>query len=98
MHLNTDPAAPESPQRKPCIRDLAILKRDHMPDVLVKLVPMTELERRAQELERTHPQFKEELPIVLRGEARRRAIEAGQLLMSGADVQFSEALSTASYA
>jgi hypothetical protein len=98
MHLNTDPAAPAPRLRKPCLRDLATLLRDHLPPLLLKLVPMSELERRAQELRRTNPEFEEELPLVLSGEARRRAIAAGELAVSGRDVQFSKPASTASYA
>ena len=98
MYLNTEPAVPAPPTRKPCIRDYAALKRDHFPDLLIKLVSLPELHRRANELRRTHPQFEEELPLVLHGEAHRRALEGGQLAMASGTVSYSQPLQTASFA
>jgi hypothetical protein len=98
MHINTAPAAPAPPPRKPCIRDYAALKRDHFPDFLIRLVPLTELQRRADELRRTHPHFVEELPLVLAGEATRRAVEGGQLAVAGGTVSYSQSVQTVSFA
>lgn len=98
MYKNTDPTPPPPPPRKPCIRDMATLLRDHLPPLILKLTPMKEIKRRAAELERTHPQYREELPLVISGEQRRRAIESGQLSVSGDDVEFFQAISTASCA
>ena len=98
MHLNTDPLAPAPPARKPCIRDYAALKRDHFPDLLIKLVPLSELQRRADELRRTHPHFVEELPLVLDGEATRRAVEGGQLAVAGSLMSYGQSMQTASFA
>ena len=70
MHLNTEPPAAAG---KPSIRDYADLVKDYMPDQLVKLVPLEELERFGQELVADQPRFAEEVPVRLAGEARRRA-------------------------
>jgi hypothetical protein len=76
MHLNTDPV---QPARKPCIRDLHELLRDHLPVPLVKLTPLQELERRCHEIAAEYPRFREEVPLVLRGETQRRTRLSGQL-------------------
>lgn len=76
MHLNTDPAQPLG---KPCIRDMHELLRDHLPAPLVKLTPLQELERRCHEIAAEHPRFREEVPLVLRGEAQRRTRLSGLL-------------------
>ncbi|HEX8505488.1 MAG TPA: hypothetical protein VF630_08980, partial [Hymenobacter sp.] len=67
----------------PCIRDLAALLRDHLPPAVVMLTPLEQLARRAQELHHTHPQYREELPLVLSGEARRRARFHGLQVVDG---------------
>ena len=69
MHLNTDPVLPA---RKPCLRDLAQLTATLLPPPLVMLAPLPELERRCQEIDATHPHFREETPLVLAYERRRR--------------------------
>jgi hypothetical protein len=71
MHLNT--ATPE-PARKPCWRDLATLTSPTglLPATLVPLLPLKQLRRRAAEIEATHPQYREELPLVLAYETSRR--------------------------
>jgi hypothetical protein len=79
MHLNTDPAQPLG---KPCIRDMHELLRDHLPAPLVKLTPLQELERRCHEIAAEHPRFREEVPLVLRGEAQRRTRLSGLLHIS----------------
>ena len=76
MYLNTTPAEPAP---KPCIRDLHELLRDHLPAPLVKLTPLKELERRCHEIVAEHPRFREEAPLVLRGEAQRRVRLRGLL-------------------
>ena len=77
MHLNTTPSPP--PQ-KPCIRDLAELLRDHLPPLLIKLTPLKELRRRCHEIAAEHPRFREEVPLVLTGEERRRQKLSGVLV------------------
>lgn len=79
MYLNTDPApAP----RKPCLRDLATLTATLLPPALVMLVPLPELERRAHEIDATHPHYREETPLVVQWERRRRQRLSGQLHVS----------------
>jgi hypothetical protein len=74
MHLNTDPPALlAAPPKLPCIRDYHELATVHMPDQLIKLVPLEELERFGAELVAEQPRFAEEVPLRVAGEARRRA-------------------------
>lgn len=77
MHLNTDPVAPAAPPKLPCIRDYHELVHQHMPDQLIKLVPLAELERFGAELVAEQPRFAEEVPLRVAGEARRRARHRG---------------------
>lgn len=77
MHLNT---TPDPPLPKPCLRDLHELLRDHLPAPLVKLTSLGELRRRCHEIVAEHPRFREEVPLVLTGEERRRQHYAGQLV------------------
>jgi hypothetical protein len=79
VHLNTDPIVPPG---KPCIRDLHELLRDHLPLPLVKLTSLSELERRCREIAAEYPRFREEVPLVLRGEAQRRTRLSGLLHVS----------------
>ncbi|MBO3270783.1 hypothetical protein [Hymenobacter defluvii] len=76
MHLNTDPQAPA---KRPCLRDLATLTATLLPPALVMLAPLPELERRCREIDTTHPQYREETPLVLAYEHRRRGQLSGQL-------------------
>ncbi len=69
MHLNTTPPAPA---RKPCWRDYARLTTTLLPDALVQLVPLKQLKRRIREINATHPQYREETPLVLAYETSRR--------------------------
>ncbi|MDO7885319.1 hypothetical protein [Hymenobacter cheonanensis] len=69
MHINTDPVQPLG---KPCIRDFHQLTTTLLPAALVMLVPLPELERRAQEIDATHPHFREETPVVIAIERKRR--------------------------
>lgn len=79
MHLNTDPPGAETPQ-KPCLRDFAELVNTHLPCAVVRLVPLDELERRTAEIAAEKPRFKEEAPLVLAMERRRRARHQGLFL------------------
>ena len=70
MHINYTPAEPAG---KPCIRDMHELLRDHLPPaVVLKALPLEELERRCHEVAAEHQRFREEAPLVLQGEASRR--------------------------
>lgn len=69
MHLNTDPV---EPPRKPCARDMNLLTTTLLIPALVKLVPLDELRRRGQEIMLTHPQYREEVPLVVEWETQRR--------------------------
>lgn len=73
MHLNIDPLTPALAPKKPCIRDMAALVKEHLPCNVVKLTPLEELERRCAEIAAEQPRFKEEAPIVLANERHRRA-------------------------
>ena len=77
LHWNPEPAAPAPPPAKPCIRDFAELVARHLPCVVVKLVSLDELHRRAAEITAEHPRFREEVPLVLALEMRRRARHHG---------------------
>jgi hypothetical protein len=76
MRVNHDPAPPA---RKPCLRDLHRLTTTLLPPALVMLTPLAELERRAQEINATHPQYQEETPLVVQWERQRRQRLSGQL-------------------
>jgi len=76
MRVNHDPAAPA---RKPCLRDLHRLTTTLLPPALVMLTSLPELERRAQEINATHPQYREETPLVVQWERQRRQRLSGVL-------------------
>ena len=86
MHLN---ATPPTPARKPCLRDLAQLTSPTglLPAAVVPLLPLKQLRRRAAEIEATHPQYREELPLVLAYEAQRRQRFTQGLVLSVNQVQ-----------
>lgn len=71
MYLDTTPPAPP---RKPCLCDLTQLTGPTglLPATLVPLLPLKQLRRRAAEICATHPQYREELPLVLAYETSRR--------------------------
>ena len=70
MYLNTTPAPPPG---KPCIRDMHELLRDHLPPaVVLKALPMEELERRCHEVAAEYQRFREEAPLVVQSETTRR--------------------------
>jgi hypothetical protein len=80
MRLNTDPTAPAAPQGKPCIRDMHELVTQHLPEQLVKLVPLDQLDRRCDEIDADHPHLQEETQLVRTLEAKRRARYRGPRL------------------
>lgn len=86
MHLNTTPPAPP---RKPCLRDLAQLTSPSglLPAAVVPLLPLKQLKRRANEIAATHPQYREELPLVLAYEAQRRRRFTSGLVVSVSQIQ-----------
>jgi hypothetical protein len=52
--------------------DQLISETGLLPKRLVPLMSLKQLRRRATEIEATHPQYREELPLVLAYEAKRR--------------------------
>ena len=84
MHLDT---TPNCPPRKPCLRDLHRLTTTLLPAAMVMLTPLPELERRCFEIDATHPQYREETPLVLAWEAQRRERLRGELVISVRQVQ-----------
>lgn len=76
MHLNIDPV---EPARKPCLRDLHRLTTTLLTPALVALVPLKQLKRRIQEINATHPQYREETPLVFAYEKKRRRQLSGRL-------------------
>lgn len=58
---------------KPRLRDLYELTTQHLPDPFVKLLPLTELARRCQELNNTYPQYRQVTGLVLAYEVGRRS-------------------------
>lgn len=85
MRVNTDPMPAHTsplPPRKPCIRDLHQLTTTLLPANLVALVPLDELERRAEEINTTHPQYQEETPLVVAWEKQRRQRLSGSLAVT----------------
>ena len=84
MQVNT---TPDDPLRLPCIRDMAELLRDHLPPpAVIKVTPLPELARRCHEIAAEHLRFREEAPLVLAGEMRRRHRYSGELAVSHAGV------------
>ncbi|SHL86980.1 hypothetical protein [Hymenobacter psychrotolerans] len=81
MYLNTDSTL--EPARRPCLRDLATLTATLLPPALVMLAPLAELERRCHEINATHPRYREETPLVLAYEHRRRDQFSGVLRLAG---------------
>jgi hypothetical protein len=85
MRLNT---TPDPPPAKPCLRDLHELLRDHLPPApVIKVTPLPELTRRCHEIVAEHPRFREEAPLVLAGEIRRRHRFSGALAVSASRPQ-----------
>jgi hypothetical protein len=86
MHRNDTPA---SPLGKPCLRDLAQLTSPTglLPAALVPLMSPKQLKRRAHEIEVTHPQYREELPVLLAYEAKRRRQLSGVMQVSATQAQ-----------
>ncbi len=71
MYLNVIPPAPA---RKPNILELKqlISPQGLLPEHLVPLLPLKQLKRRIREINATHPQYREETPLVLAYETQRR--------------------------
>lgn len=77
MHINL---TPDDPPRLPSIRDFHELLHQHLPPPLIlKVTPIPELERRLDEIVLEHPHLREEAPLVLVGERRRRDRLSGQM-------------------
>jgi hypothetical protein len=83
MHLNT---TPDPPPAKPCIRDMHELVHVVLTEPLLMLAPLPELARRLHEVVAEQPRFREEAPLVLAGEVRRRRRYGGELAVSHAEV------------
>lgn len=79
MHLNTNSV---EISRKPCLRDLHRLTTTLLLPSLVQLVPLKELRRRIREINATHPQYREETPLVFAYEKKRRRQLSGRLEVS----------------
>ena len=81
MHLNT---APPAPARLPNMLELdqLISETGLLPKRLVPLLSLKQLRRRAAEIEATHPQYREELPLVLAYETSRRRRFTSGLVVS----------------
>ena len=62
------------------LAELAEVRRAHLPPVLVHLVPLAELGRRARELAREQPRLQEEAAFVVADETARRRRLAGPVL------------------
>ncbi|MGI4862966.1 MAG: hypothetical protein ACRYFZ_03530 [Janthinobacterium lividum] len=84
MHLNTTPTAPP---RKPCLRDLHRLTTTLLVPALVQLTSLKQLKRRIREINATHPQYREETPLVLAWEQQRRQRLSGHLAASVTQMQ-----------
>ena len=81
MRVNTDPAPPPA---KPNWLDYQELTTTPtlLPDSMVMLVPLAELERRAEEINITHPHLREETPVRVALEVQRRQRLSGKLAVS----------------
>jgi hypothetical protein len=79
MHLNT---TPNPPPAKPCMRDMHELVHVVITEPLLMLAPLPELARRLHEVVAKHPRFREEAPLVLAGEERRRRRYSGALTLA----------------
>jgi hypothetical protein len=79
MHLNL---TPDPPPAKPCMRDMHELVHVVLTEPLLMLSPLEELARRLHEVVAQHPRFREEAPLVLAGEQRRRHRFSGALTLA----------------
>lgn len=79
MHLNV---TPDPPPAKPCMRDMHELVHVVLTPQLLMLSPLEELARRLHEVVAQQPRFREEAPLVLAGEERRRHRYGGELAVS----------------
>ena len=77
MYLNT--AAPA--EREPVnLLELQEVREHYLPPVLVRLCPLPEIQRRAEELSQEQPRLRQEARFVWREEVYRRARLAGSPL------------------
>lgn len=74
MHVNHTPAPARAVVN---LSELAEVRAHHLPTCLVRLVPLREVERRAQEISREQPRLAEEAAFVVADETARRARLAG---------------------
>ena len=79
MRLNT---TPDPLPAKPCMRDMHELVHVVITEPLLMLAPLPELARRLHEVVAQHPRFREEAPLVLAGEERRRRRYSGALTLA----------------
>jgi hypothetical protein len=68
----TDQAATAQPFGKINLIELHEVRRDHLPNLIVKCAPLAELERRVAEICREQPHYREEAAFVVHDEKRRR--------------------------
>jgi hypothetical protein len=68
----TNQAAAPQPYGKINLVELHEVRRDHLPSPVVKCAPLSELERRAAEICREQPHYREEAAFVVHDEKRRR--------------------------
>jgi hypothetical protein len=54
------------------LMELQQVRRDHLPSLVVKCASLSELERRAAEIGREQPHYREEAAFVVHDEKRRR--------------------------
>lgn len=73
--------SPSQPLGKPCLRDMATLVSPTglLPAALVPLMSDERLSSRANEIGVTHPQYREELPVLVAYEMKRRRRLSGEL-------------------
>ena len=64
----------------PSILDYNELITSVIPEPIIKLVPLAELERRCEEVNQTMPRFREETPVLLKIEKKRRELLASSPL------------------
>lgn len=77
MYINTSPSLDREPVN---LRELQEVHEHHLPPVLVRLVPLAELQRRAHELSIEQPRLRQEARYVWREEVGRRLRLAGSPL------------------
>ena len=89
MQLSTSPVGPPG---RPCIHNLHELLRGHLPENLVKLTPLPELERRCHEIVAEHVRFRQEVPpcggcIKINAHQKAATTRQGQRLLKAGNPQ-----------